>query len=87
MIFEKLSNRQALWLFGVAITGFAGWLYLMSFAWILYQAIVNGEIRIRPDALLPSEIGLIICVSNSILILASHTILGVLHKEQGNKKE
>jgi hypothetical protein len=77
---RKLSKKEVLTLFAVAIVGFTGWLYLTTFAGIMYSACRSGEIIIRADSLLHAESILLICVSNGLAFMTTHIFVTHLRK-------
>jgi len=64
-----LSRKQALAFCVLAVSGFAGWLYLATFAGILLFVYRTGEIVIKADSLMPAE---------SILMLWSSVVLYII---------
>jgi len=77
---EKLPKKEVLTLFAVAIMGFTAWLYLTTFAGIMDYASRMGEVIIRADNLLPVESILLLCVSNGLAFMATHTFITHLRK-------
>jgi len=65
-----MSKKEALLSLLLAITGFAGWLYLASFAGILNLAYRTGEVVIKADALMLVESLLLLGVSFSLALIA-----------------
>ncbi len=72
---RKLSKKEILNLFAVAIVGFTSWLYLTTFAGIMDFACRTGEVIIRADSLLPAESILILCVSNGLAFMAIYIFI------------
>jgi len=81
----SVSRKRALVFLVLAISGFAGCLYLTAFAGILLLVYRTGEIVIKADALMPAESLLLIWCSivfAYITIWSISTIASQLKREK-----
>ena len=72
-----LSWKQALAFCVLAISSFAGWLYVVSFAGILLFVYRTGGVVIKADSLLPAESFLLLGVSFCLALIALYSVMAI----------
>ena len=72
--FEKMSLKQALFVWGIFLIGFAVCLHYVTFVVFLYVACRFGPIVIRPDALLEYEVPFMFAVCLLVPPLFAYSI-------------
>jgi len=73
----RLSGKQALFFFLLAIAGFVAWLYLATFAGILLTACRTGMVVIKADTLMPFESALMFSASIFVALITIFSIASI----------
>jgi len=82
-----MSRKQALTLACLAISGFAGWLYLSTLAGILYLIHLKGFIVVKADVMMLAESILLLGASCILFFLFAHSLHALASQLRYKRKE